>query len=405
MKDPALHLAGARATSRRPRRRLGLRRARRRAPSPITGTEGNREFFLHLVARRPAARAPDALDAMLRRPRSRHEHHRHPRAARPRGGGPRCASSSRGCSARGVRVCLEERTAALVDGALPAAVHRVAAGARGRRARRRARRAGRRRHAARRQPPAREADVPVLGVNFGSLGFLTEITLAELYPTLEGVLDGSYRFEERRLLRAVRAPPRRRRRVGRRAERRRGHQGRARRASSSSTSRVDGVFVSAFRADGLIVSSPTGSTAYNLAAGGPDPAPGAARGGADADLPAHAHQPPAGGPRRRGRSRCACAPPARARCTSRSTASAASPLASDDVVDGHAQPAHAAPGEGARPRLLRGPAHQAEVGRTGVVTRASGQAVRRSNAGVRRSNALRTKAPIPAHSLPAPRLP
>ncbi len=48
-----------------------------------------------------------------------------------------------------------------------------------------------------------EKPIPVLGVNFGSLGFLTEITLADLYPTLDGVLSGHYEPEERRLLRAV----------------------------------------------------------------------------------------------------------------------------------------------------------------------------------------------------------
>jgi NAD+ kinase len=110
--------------------------------------------------------------------------------------------------------------------------------------------------------------IPVLGVNFGSLGFLTEITLAELYPTLEGVLEGRYEHEHRRLLRAV---------VHR--------QGRPDVTSDvlndvvitkAGPSRiieldvsVDGLFVSSFRADGIIVSSPTGSTAYNLAAGGP----------------------------------------------------------------------------------------------------------------------------------------
>ena len=109
--------------------------------------------------------------------------------------------------------------------------------------------------------------VPVLGVNFGSLGFLTEIGLSDLYPALQAVLEGRYEHEERLLLHAV-----------------------ARRAGrddvrtdvvndvviTSGPSRiielevtVDGEFVSAFRADGLIVSSPTGSTAYNLAAGGP----------------------------------------------------------------------------------------------------------------------------------------
>ncbi len=111
-------------------------------------------------------------------------------------------------------------------------------------------------------------NVPVLGVNFGSLGFLTEIALDELYPTLSGVLLGQYEFDERRMLHAV-------------AKR----DGQADEVADvlndvvitkASLSRiieldvhVDGLFVSAFRADGLIVSSPTGSTAYNLAAGGP----------------------------------------------------------------------------------------------------------------------------------------
>ncbi len=110
--------------------------------------------------------------------------------------------------------------------------------------------------------------VPVLGVNFGSLGFLTEIALPELYPALDAVLRGSYEFDERRMLHAeVRCD------------------GRTRESgdvlndvvvTKAALSRiieldvsVDGLFVSAFRADGLIVSSPTGSTAYNLAAGGP----------------------------------------------------------------------------------------------------------------------------------------
>jgi NAD+ kinase len=113
-----------------------------------------------------------------------------------------------------------------------------------------------------------ERSLPVLGVNFGSLGFLTEITLPELYPTLQAVLDGKYEYQERRLLHASVS---------------RGGHARASgdvlndvvvtKAASSRIIEldvtVDAVFVSAFRADGLIVSSPTGSTAYNLAAGGP----------------------------------------------------------------------------------------------------------------------------------------
>jgi len=110
--------------------------------------------------------------------------------------------------------------------------------------------------------------VPVLGVNFGSLGFLTEVALSELFPALESVLDGTYRYEERRMLRAS---------VDRGGEpvlvgdalndvviTKAAHA----RIIELDVS-IDGLFVSAFRADGLIVSSPTGSTAYNLAAGGP----------------------------------------------------------------------------------------------------------------------------------------
>ena len=113
-----------------------------------------------------------------------------------------------------------------------------------------------------------EKPIPVLGVNFGSLGFLTEITLDDLYPALEGVLAGRYAHEDRRLLRAV--------------VHRKGRPdvtadvlndvvitkaGPSRIIEVDVT--VDGSFVSSFRADGIIVSSPTGSTAYNLAAGGP----------------------------------------------------------------------------------------------------------------------------------------
>jgi NAD+ kinase len=110
--------------------------------------------------------------------------------------------------------------------------------------------------------------VPVLGVNFGHLGFLTEITLPELYAALQAVLDGNYTYDERRMLSAL--------------VRREGQPDMAADVlndvvvTKAALSRiielevwVDGLFVSSFRADGLIVSSPTGSTAYNLAAGGP----------------------------------------------------------------------------------------------------------------------------------------
>jgi NAD+ kinase len=169
-------------------------------------------------------------------------------------------------TARGIEDCLEEKTAALADGSLPPGCRRasgpdvgaaadalIVLGGDG---------------TLLRASRLLKTQAPVLGVNFGSLGFLTEITLAELYPTLEGLLAGTYRSEERRLLRAT--------------VRRAGGEHAAAEVlndvvvTKASLARiieldvsVDGLFVSAFRADGLIVSSPTGSTAYNLAAGGP----------------------------------------------------------------------------------------------------------------------------------------
>ncbi len=110
-------------------------------------------------------------------------------------------------------------------------------------------------------------DIPLLAVNFGSLGFLTEITRPEIYASLDAVLNGRATHDERMMLKAV-----------------------AIRSGSTTThlalndvvftrtalSRmidldvsVGDQFVTSVKADGLIVASPTGSTAYNLAAGGP----------------------------------------------------------------------------------------------------------------------------------------
>jgi NAD+ kinase len=112
------------------------------------------------------------------------------------------------------------------------------------------------------------ADVPILGVNFGSLGFLTEITLPELYDALAAVLAGLATIEPRAMLAA---------RTVRNDTPFADHvvlndivitKGALSRIIEMSVG-VGDAPVTRVRADGLIIASPTGSTAYNLAAGGP----------------------------------------------------------------------------------------------------------------------------------------
>jgi NAD+ kinase len=114
--------------------------------------------------------------------------------------------------------------------------------------------------------------IPILGVNFGSLGFLTEVTLPELHPSLEAALDGRARIEERMMLRAATT------RAGQRFVQHialndvvvtKG----ARSRMIDLSVHIGDEFVTRVKADGLIVATPTGSTAYNLAAGGPIVAP------------------------------------------------------------------------------------------------------------------------------------
>jgi len=112
------------------------------------------------------------------------------------------------------------------------------------------------------------AHVPILGVNMGTLGFLTEVQVEEFPAMLERVLAGDFLLEPRVTFDvSVTGGDREelRYRVLNDAA-----------INKSALSRiiemrvkVAGLFVSTFRADGLIVSTPTGSTAYNLSAGGP----------------------------------------------------------------------------------------------------------------------------------------
>lgn len=113
-----------------------------------------------------------------------------------------------------------------------------------------------------------DSEVPVMGVNYGGLGYLAEFRIEELLTALESILEGDYKLE-RRLMLTV--------------ELRRGDElitcNRVLNdvvVNKSALARIieietylDSQFVNSFRADGLIVATPTGSTAYNLSAGGP----------------------------------------------------------------------------------------------------------------------------------------
>jgi len=120
-------------------------------------------------------------------------------------------------------------------------------------------------HAARRFP---ECEAPILAVNLGGMGFMTSVTTEEAFPLLEDVLAGRHRLSPRMMLKAELL------REGKIIQQQEALNDAV--VTKSALSRildfdvsVNGQFLGLYRADGLIVSTPTGSTAYSLAAGGP----------------------------------------------------------------------------------------------------------------------------------------
>jgi len=111
-------------------------------------------------------------------------------------------------------------------------------------------------------------ETPLFPVNVGSLGFLTAITIDELYPELERAFRGEHRIAKRRLLATE---------VVRGGEVVAAYEALNDAVLTKASiarmidldAHVDEQFVCAYKADGLIVSTPTGSTAYSLSAGGP----------------------------------------------------------------------------------------------------------------------------------------
>lgn len=119
--------------------------------------------------------------------------------------------------------------------------------------------------------------IPVLGINLGNLGFLTEFREDETYVALEKILSGKVTIEKRLMLKARLIAPQE------------GEKNESRYALNDVvisknvsdrllhlSTRAEHEHITTYRADGLIFSSPTGSTAYNLSAGGPLVYPGLA---------------------------------------------------------------------------------------------------------------------------------
>ncbi len=111
-------------------------------------------------------------------------------------------------------------------------------------------------------------DVPLLGINLGSLGFLTEVPLQSLYPMLEAIAEGHATVEHRTMMQVELL----------RGDAVRGTYLVFNDAVVNKTALarlntydlyIDKAFVASYRADGMIVATPTGSTAYSLSAGGP----------------------------------------------------------------------------------------------------------------------------------------
>lgn len=107
-------------------------------------------------------------------------------------------------------------------------------------------------------------NVPILGINLGHLGFMADVPIADIYPSLQDLIQGSYKIHERVMIQG---------------ETLRGqscfavndiviHRGRNPSLVELAI-HIDGIYLNTFEADGIIIATPNGSTAYSLAAGGP----------------------------------------------------------------------------------------------------------------------------------------
>lgn len=117
-------------------------------------------------------------------------------------------------------------------------------------------------------PLVERPEVPILGVNLGGLGFITEVAVDELESVLSKTLEGNYEVEKRMTLEI--------RLIGKKGRRHRFRVLNDAVITKGARSRIIDLetyigddYLCTYRADGLIISTPTGSTAYSLAAAGP----------------------------------------------------------------------------------------------------------------------------------------
>jgi NAD+ kinase len=107
-------------------------------------------------------------------------------------------------------------------------------------------------------------NAPILGINLGHLGFMADVPISDIFPSLQDLLDGAYKIHERLIIQGESPKKDKCFAVNDIVI----HRGRN--ASLVEIAiHVDGLYLNTFEADGMIISTPNGSTAYSLAAGGP----------------------------------------------------------------------------------------------------------------------------------------
>lgn len=109
-----------------------------------------------------------------------------------------------------------------------------------------------------------QLDAPILGINMGHLGFMADVQIADVYPSLQDLINGAYRVEERIMLQGETLQGEKNFAVNDMV---------VHRANNPSLVQIsvhaNGLYLNTFEADGIIIATPNGSTAYSLAAGGP----------------------------------------------------------------------------------------------------------------------------------------